>query len=147
MCGNPEVAKFIDAMNAASEEVSVWFLNFSKRICLQRDRFFSNIQSLVSEAREILDCLIKKTRSETQKHLAYETDFWSTKMGLKDASTERLTATKSSYDAFMANADNLKNVREQLGAEGFVRRSNSFSFAVSLDSRAREGPRQVHSRR
>jgi hypothetical protein len=74
----------------------------------------NDLQYLISE----------KPGSNTQKHLAYETDFWSTKMGLKDASTERLTATKSAYDAFMADADNLKNVREQLKAEGFVRRSN-----------------------
>uniref|UniRef100_A0A061S728 Oligoendopeptidase f n=2 Tax=Tetraselmis sp. GSL018 TaxID=582737 RepID=A0A061S728_9CHLO len=53
-----------------------------------------------------------------EKHLAFENDFWSTKMGLKDASSESFTATKSAYDAFLADPSNLKTVREHLALEG-----------------------------
>jgi len=55
-----------------------------------------------------------------EKHLAYEKNFWSTKMGLKGASSEALTSTKSAYDAFLADAENLKAVKEHLKAEGLT---------------------------
>jgi hypothetical protein len=53
-----------------------------------------------------------------QKHLAFEKNFWSTKMGLQGASSEELTATKNAYDYFLADAANLKAVREHIKAAG-----------------------------
>jgi len=62
---------------------------------------------------------INKMNSDyEEKHLAYEKDFWSTKMGLKGASVESLAATKNDYDAFLSDAENLSAVQEQLKAEG-----------------------------
>lgn len=47
-------------------------------------------------------------------HLAYEDNFWSTKMALKGHSMEALSATKTAYDTWLSNPDNLSAVRAQL---------------------------------
>lgn len=53
-----------------------------------------------------------------QVHLAYEDNFWSTKMALKGHSMEALSRTKTDYDAFLSNPENLARVRAQLEDAG-----------------------------
>eukprot|EP00877_Chromochloris_zofingiensis_P006150 jgi/Chrzof1/1789/Cz10g21060.t1 len=47
-------------------------------------------------------------------HKSFEDNFWSTKMGLKDASSDALAKTKDAYEGFLGSPDNLKAVRQQL---------------------------------
>ncbi len=44
----------------------------------------------------------------------------STKMGLEGASTEALARSKTDYETFLADPENLKVVREKLAAEGLT---------------------------
>ena len=37
-----------------------------------------------------------------KKHLSFEDNFWSTKMGLQGASTDALAQTKTDYETFLA---------------------------------------------
>eukprot|EP00193_Tetraselmis_chui_P018148 CAMPEP_0177782156 /NCGR_PEP_ID=MMETSP0491_2-20121128/18288_1 /TAXON_ID=63592 /ORGANISM="Tetraselmis chuii, Strain PLY429" /LENGTH=772 /DNA_ID=CAMNT_0019302379 /DNA_START=172 /DNA_END=2490 /DNA_ORIENTATION=- len=68
-----------------------------------------------------VDGFISKMNSQyEEKHLAFEKNFWSTKMGLQGASSEELTATKNAYDYFLADAANLKAVREHIKAAGLT---------------------------
>ena len=41
-------------------------------------------------------------RTYEHSHLAFENNFWSTKMGLKGASTDDLAQTKTDYETFLA---------------------------------------------
>jgi hypothetical protein len=59
-----------------------------------------------------LGAWLDSTNAEYEKlHLAFENDFWSTKMALKGASTDSLTATKSALDKFLRDKDNLATAR------------------------------------
>eukprot|EP00195_Chlamydomonas_chlamydogama_P009741 CAMPEP_0202900574 /NCGR_PEP_ID=MMETSP1392-20130828/11915_1 /ASSEMBLY_ACC=CAM_ASM_000868 /TAXON_ID=225041 /ORGANISM="Chlamydomonas chlamydogama, Strain SAG 11-48b" /LENGTH=623 /DNA_ID=CAMNT_0049586991 /DNA_START=175 /DNA_END=2046 /DNA_ORIENTATION=- len=51
-------------------------------------------------------------------HVAYENNFWSTKMALKGCSTEDLARTKTEYENFLGDPANLKAVREKLQEPG-----------------------------
>jgi hypothetical protein len=53
-----------------------------------------------------------------QVHVAYEKNFWATKMHLAGCSSEDLSASKTGYDNFLASEANLAAVREALAAEG-----------------------------
>jgi hypothetical protein len=50
--------------------------------------------------------------------VAYEKNFWATKMHLAGCSSEDLSASKTGYDNFLASEANLAAVREALAAEG-----------------------------
>ena len=50
--------------------------------------------------------------------MAYEKNFWATKMHLAGCSSEDLSASKTDYDNFLASEANLAAVREALSAEG-----------------------------
>lgn len=47
-------------------------------------------------------------------HVAFENNFWATKMSLKGSSSEALARTKTEYEAFLGDAAKLKAVREKL---------------------------------
>ena len=53
-------------------------------------------------------------------HLAFEEQFWGTKMGLKagDFSTEALTSTKLAMESFLASPERLAETRRHLAAHG-----------------------------
>jgi len=63
--------------------------------------------------------LISSLNTQYEKyHLDFENQFWGTKMALKSGSTEELSATKSAYEAFLGDANNLAAVRARLAAGG-----------------------------
>lgn len=47
-------------------------------------------------------------------HVAYERNFWATKMNLSGASTQALTSSKAALDAFLGNESTLSQTRQYL---------------------------------
>lgn len=68
-----------------------------------------------------VNAFISQLNSEYNRaHLEYEENFWSTKMGLRGASADALSATKTALDAFLADPARLAAVRRQLQAPGLT---------------------------
>ncbi len=59
-------------------------------------------------------------RPAAKAHVAYEENFWSTKMGLTGASSEALASTKTAYETFLGDPENLKAVRAAAATPGLT---------------------------
>uniref|UniRef100_A0A0G4GAJ1 Peptidase M3A/M3B catalytic domain-containing protein n=1 Tax=Chromera velia CCMP2878 TaxID=1169474 RepID=A0A0G4GAJ1_9ALVE len=55
-----------------------------------------------------------------QKHKEFEDNFWATKMNLRGNSSDALAKTKTEYDEFLGDPENLKAVREFLKKGGLT---------------------------
>ncbi|KAG2489329.1 hypothetical protein HYH03_012161 [Edaphochlamys debaryana] len=63
-------------------------------------------------ATEVVELIDRLNAAYEKVHVAYEENFWSTKMALAGSSSDALASTKTAYDAFLADPANLAAVRK-----------------------------------
>lgn len=75
---------------------------------------------MVDSDTDVASFILQMNEAYSKVHKEFEDNFWSTKMALKGASTEALAATKTAYEEFLGNPDNLAAVRVKLAAGGLT---------------------------